>query len=115
MIISFNSWIDKKDIVYKCLLYSIYVYYTKINQYFPKPYEHFNGNVKLELGRSNCETKSNLKKVAGVDTTNSAAKLNLGSLKAQVSEKNGDKLTLVPADLIELSSLVDNDHKGWCC
>ena len=46
------------------------VYYTKINQYFPKPYEHFSGNVKLELGRSNFETKSNLKKVTSVEASN---------------------------------------------
>ena len=42
---SFNSWIDKKkDIVQ--ILY-------KRSKYFPKPYESYSVNVKVELGLSN--------------------------------------------------------------
>ena len=44
---SFNSWIDKKDIVYT-------------SQYFPKP-NSLGANVKVELDLSNYATKTDLK------------------------------------------------------
>ena len=44
---SFNSWIDKKDIVY-------------VSEYFPTP-KPFGGNVKVELDLSNYATKADLK------------------------------------------------------
>ena len=37
---SFNSWIDKKDLVY-------------MNQYFPKPYEPFGGDINVKVHLSN--------------------------------------------------------------
>ena len=36
----FNSWIDKKDLVY-------------MNQYFPKPYEPFGGDINVKVDLSN--------------------------------------------------------------
>ena len=65
----FNSWIDKKDIVYK------------ENQYVSKLCEHFGGDVKVELDLSNYVTKADLKVATGVDTSNLAAKSDLGSLR----------------------------------
>ena len=47
---SFNSWIDKKDLVL-------------MSQYFPKPYDHFGGNINVKVGLSNYETKTDLKNV----------------------------------------------------
>ena len=41
---SFNSWIDKKDIV-------------KLSQYFPKPYEPFGGDINVNVDFSNYATK----------------------------------------------------------
>ena len=65
----FNSWIDKKDIVYK------------ENQYVSKLCEHFGGDVKVELDLSNYVTKADLKVATGVDTSNLAAKSDLASLR----------------------------------
>ena len=39
-------------------------------QYFPKAYERYSGNVKVELGLSNYVTKTDLKGATGVDTSN---------------------------------------------
>ena len=36
LINSFNNWIDKKELV-------------KMSQYFPKPYELFEGDIKLKV------------------------------------------------------------------
>ena len=43
---SFNSWIDKKK---KDIVQILY----KLSKYFPKPYESYSVNVKVELGLSN--------------------------------------------------------------
>ena len=40
---SFNSWIDKKDII-------------QMSEYFPEP-KSFGGRVKVELDLSNCATR----------------------------------------------------------
>ena len=45
-----------------------------MSQYFPKPYERYSGNVKVELDLSNYGTKENLKVAVGLDTSNLAAK-----------------------------------------
>ena len=51
---SFNSWIDKKDIVY-------------VSEYFPEPTSS-GGKVKVELDLSNYATKVDLKNVTCDDT-----------------------------------------------
>ena len=53
---SFNSWIDKKDLV-------------KMSQYFPKPYEPFGGHINVKVGLSNYATKTDLKNVTYVDVS----------------------------------------------
>ena len=40
----------------------LYSQYTKINKYFPKPYDPFRENFKVELNLSNYATKTGLKK-----------------------------------------------------
>ena len=57
---SFNSWIDKRDILY-------------MSVYFPKP-KSLRANVKVELDISNYATKADLKKATGVDTSDLAKK-----------------------------------------
>ena len=47
----------------------------KMSQYFPKPYRHFDGNVKVELDLSCYATKAELKNRTGVDTSRLAAKI----------------------------------------
>ena len=61
---SFNSLIDKKDIVW-------------MKEYFPKP-DSLVANVNVELHLSNYATKADLKNVAGADTWNFAKKIDLG-------------------------------------
>ena len=40
-----------------------------MNQCFPKPYEPFGGNVKVELDLFNYATKAELKNATGIDTS----------------------------------------------
>ena len=57
---SFNSWIDKKDIV-------------QMSEYFPKP-NYLGANVKVELDLSNYTTKADLKNATGFDISSFAKK-----------------------------------------
>ena len=43
----------------------------KMNQYFPKPYRNFGGNVKLELDLSSYAAKEDFKNATGIDTSTS--------------------------------------------
>ena len=63
-----------------------------MSQYFAKPYEHFRGNVKVELDLSNYAAKNDLKGAVGVETPNLASKSYLASLKAEVDKVDVDKL-----------------------
>ena len=55
----------------------------KISQYFPKPFERFGGNIKVELDLSNCVMKADLKETTGsVAESNLASNLGLASFKA---------------------------------
>ena len=65
-----------------------------MSQYFPKPYNCFVGNVKVELNLSNYATKIDLKGATGTDTSNLAAKSDLASLKAEIDKIDKDKLRL---------------------
>ena len=47
----------------------------KISEYFAKPYNHFDENVKVELDLSNCGTKTLLKGATGIGTSNLTLKL----------------------------------------
>ena len=42
----------------------------KMSQYFPKPYDKFRGNVKVELDFYNYARKTNLKEAPGSGTSN---------------------------------------------
>ena len=64
---SFNSWIDKKDILYKM-------------SYFPQPYTHSKNKIKAELDFSNYATKSDLKNATGVNRSKFAKKDDLVNL-----------------------------------
>ena len=82
---------------------------------FLKQYEHFQGNVKVELDLSTYGTKADSKGVTDVDTSNLAVKLNLVSLKASIDKIDIDKLKTVPADLSKLSNVVENDVVRKSC
>ena len=69
---SFNSWMNKKR---HCI---------KMNEYFPKPFKSFGGNIKVKDDLSNYATKTDLKNVIHVDTSSFALKTNLANLKTEV-------------------------------
>ena len=50
-----------------------------MNQYFPKPYEPFGGDISVKVDLSNYATKIDLKNVSHVDVSNCALKSNLAS------------------------------------
>ena len=58
---------------------------------------------------SNYTTKTDLENAAGIDTSNSALKSNLASLKAEVDKIDVDKLNTAPVDLSKVSNVVNND------
>ena len=80
-----------------------------MSQYFPKPYEPFDGDINVKVDLSNYATKTDLKNVSHVDVSSFALKSNLVSLKTEVDKIDADKLKSVPVDLTKLSSVVKND------
>ena len=80
-----------------------------MSQYFPKPYELFEGDINVEVDLSNYATKTDLKNVAYVDVSNFTLRSSLASLKTEVDKLDIDKLSPVPVDLRKLSDVVKND------
>ena len=80
-----------------------------MNQYFPKPFKSFGGNINIKVDLSNYATKTDLKNVTHVNTSSFALKTNLASLKTEVDKLDIDKLVPVPVDLSKLSDVVKND------
>ena len=103
---SFNSWVDKKNLVW---FYWLQFYCIKMSQYFPKPYEPFGGDTNIKVDLSNYATKTDIKNISHVDTSSFALKTNVASLKTEVYKLGIDKLVPVPTDLSELSNVVKND------
>ena len=91
---SFNSWIDKKDVVLK---------------HFLKPFRSFGENIKVKVNLSYYATKTDLKNVTHVDTSIFALKTNLVGQKTEVDKLDINKSALVPVDLSKLSDVVKND------
>ena len=80
-----------------------------MNQYFPKPYEPFGGDINVKVDLSNYATKADIKNISNVDTSSFALKTNLSSLKSEVDQLDIDKLVPVPVDLSKLGDAVKND------
>ena len=68
-----------------------------MNQYFPKPYEPFGGDI------------SDLKNVSHMDVSSFALKSNLAILKTEVDKLDVEKVKPVPNDLAKLINVVKND------
>ena len=81
----------------------------KMSQSFPKPFKSFGGKINVKVNLSNYATKTDLKHVTHVDTSNFALKANLASLKTKVDKSDTEKLAPVPANLSKLSDVVKND------
>ena len=78
-----------------------------MSQFFPKPYESFDGDINIKVDLSNYATKSNLKNETGIDTYKLAANFDIVSLKTEVDKLDFDKLKSVPTNLSNLKSKVD--------
>ena len=81
----------------------------KNEQYIPKPFRSFGGNINVKVDLSNYVIKTNLKNVTHVDTSRFALKTNLANLKTEFDKLDIDKLAPVPVDLSKLSDVVKND------
>ena len=73
-----------------------------MSQYFPKPYEPFDGDINIKVDLSNYATKTDLKNVTHIDTSSFALKINLASFKTEVDKLDIDKLVPVLVDLSKL-------------
>ena len=75
-----------------------------MNQYFPKPYEPFGGDINVKVDVSNYAIKADIKNILHVEL-----KTNLANLRTDVDKLDIDKLVPVPFDLSKLSNVVTND------
>ena len=82
-----------------------------MSQYLPKLFRSFWGNINVKVDLSNYSTRTDLKNVTHVDTSNFALKVNLASLKTDVDKLDIKKLVPVTVDLSNLSDVVKNDVK----
>ena len=78
-------------------------------QYFPKPFRSFGENINVKVDLSNYVTKTDLKNVTHVDTSNFTLKTNLASLKPETDKLDIDKLAAVSVDLSKPGGVVKND------
>ena len=77
-----------------------------MSQYFPKPFRSCGEKINVKVDLSNYTTKTDLKNVTHVDTSNFALKANLANLKTKVDKLEIDKLVPFPVDLSKLSNVV---------
>ena len=78
-----------------------------MSKYFPKPYEPFGGDINVKVDLSNYATKTDIKNISHIDTSNFTLKSNLASLKTEVDKLDLDKLKSLPTNLSNLKSKVD--------
>ena len=62
-----------------------------MSQYFPKPYELFEGDINVKVDLSNYATIADSKNATGIDTSNFALKSNLVTLKSEADKLDIDK------------------------
>ena len=79
-----------------------------MNEYFPKSFQSFGGNINVKVDLSNYATSTDLKNVTHVDTSSFALKTNLANLKTEVDKLDIDKLLPVPVYLSKLSDVGKN-------
>ena len=73
-----------------------------MSQYFPKPFNsHFGDSIKIKIDLSNYATKIDTKNIWHVDTSRSALKTNLASLKTEVDELEKKKRKELEKKIIE--------------
>ena len=77
-----------------------------MSEYFPEP-KSLEQRVKFELDLSNYATKADLENTTAVDTSKSAKKIDLASLRSNVNKLYIGKLKNVPNNLRNLKSKID--------
>ena len=77
-----------------------------MNQYFPKPFRGFGGNINVKVDLSNYATRADIKNISHVDTSIFALKTNLANLKTDVDKLDIEKLVPVYVELSKLSNVV---------
>ena len=80
-----------------------------MSQYFPKPYEPFDGDINVKVDLSNYTTKADIKNISHASTSSFVLQKKLANLKTEVDKLDIDKLVPVPVDLTKLSDVVKND------
>lgn len=80
-----------------------------MNQNFAEPYERSGGIIRFKLDLSNCFTKANSKGATGIDMSTLTWKTDLAVLKSKVDGLDVDKPMTDPADLSQLSNVMDNE------
>ena len=78
---AFNSWIDKKDLVW---FYWLQFHYIKMSKFFPKSFRSFRRNINFKVDLSNYVTKADVINISHIDTSSFALKTNLANLKTEV-------------------------------
>ena len=76
---------------------------------FTKPYEPFGGDINVKVDLSKYATRTYIKNISYVDTSNFALKIDLANLKTEVDKLDIRKLAPVPVDLSKLNDVVKND------
>ena len=79
-----------------------------MSEYFPKPLRSLGRNINVKVDLSNYATKTDLKRVTHVNTSNFALE-KLAHLKTEVDKLDTNKLKTVPVDLSQLNNVVKND------
>ena len=80
-----------------------------MSEYFPKSFRSFEKNINFKVDLYNYATKTDLKNVTHVDTSDFPLKKKLANLKTEVDKLDIDKLVPVPVNLSKLSDLLKND------
>ena len=80
--------------------------------YYLEPDSYARSKIKIELDLSEYVVdaiESDVKKSAGIDTSELLNKDDLASLKSEVDKLDFDKLKIVPTDVSKLRNAVDNN------
>ena len=76
-----------------------------MSQYFPKPYEPFDRDIKVKADLSNYATKTDIKIISHIDTSSFALKSNLASLNTELDKLVIDKLKSLSNNLKALRQI----------
>ena len=85
------------------------IHCIKISKSFSKPYNRFEGNIKVTVDLFNYATKADIKNISHVNKSRFELKSNLASLKTVIQKLDIKKLAPVPVALSKLRDAVKDD------